>query len=111
MEKVIACCGINCNTCDARKATLTNDNSLREKTAAAWSAQFNANITADMINCTGCIEPGAKFSHCSNCEIRKCAQSKGFKTCANCSELETCEILKGLTQYVPDALDNLKSLN
>lgn len=111
MEKAIACCGINCDTCDARKATLTNDNELRSKTAAAWSAQFNAKITADMINCTGCTEAGVKFSHCSNCEIRKCAQSKGFQTCANCSELDTCATLKELTQYVPDAMNNLKSLN
>ena len=32
MEKVISCCGINCAGCDARIATLTDDNELRAKT-------------------------------------------------------------------------------
>lgn len=111
MEKVIACCGINCANCDARTATLNNDNELRAKTAAAWSAQFNAPITPEMINCTGCREEGAKFSHCSQCEIRKCAKSQNFETCGDCDKLGSCEIIKNLHQYVPEALDNLKSLN
>ena len=32
MEKVIACCGLNCATCDARTATIANDDDLRAKT-------------------------------------------------------------------------------
>ena len=34
MNDLIGCCGLDCETCDARIATLTNDNVLREKTAA-----------------------------------------------------------------------------
>jgi hypothetical protein len=111
MEKVIACCGLNCATCDARIATLANDNELRAKTAATWKVQFSAGITPEMINCTGCREEGVKFAHCAECEIRKCVQSKGFETCANCEKLEDCEITKSLHQYAPEALLNLKSLN
>lgn len=111
MEKVIACCGINCATCDARTATLNNNNELRAKTAADWSAQFNANITAEMINCTGCREEGSKFAHCNDCEIRKCAKSQGFNTCGDCDKLESCETVGNLLKYVPDALENLKGLN
>jgi hypothetical protein len=33
MEKIIACCGLNCATCDARLATVNNDNVLRALTA------------------------------------------------------------------------------
>ena len=40
MEKVISCCGINCAGCDARIATLTDDNDLRAKTAEKWSVDY-----------------------------------------------------------------------
>lgn len=111
MENFVACCGIDCAACDARKATLANDQELRTKTAENWSAQFGAAITAEMINCTGCREEGVKFSHCAECEIRNCAGNKGFKTCGDCSELENCAIVGNILQFVPDALTNLKSLN
>jgi hypothetical protein len=111
MEKIIACCGLNCATCDARVATVTDDDELRARTAEQWSVQFQADITPEMINCTGCREPGVNFNHCADCEIRNCAISKDFKTCADCDELERCAIVKGIHQYVPEALENLKALN
>ena len=111
MEKIIACCGLNCATCDARIATLSNDNELRTQTAEKWKVQFRAGITTEMINCTGCREEGVKFSHCSQCEIRHCVKSKGFETCADCDKLEGCVLLKDIHQYLPEALENLKSLN
>lgn len=112
MGKIIACCGINCADCDARRATIANDDELRKITAEKWSREFNApGITWEMINCTGCNEEGVKFGHCSMCEIRKCAQAKGFNTCGDCSELESCNIVAGVLKAVPDALANLRSLN
>ena len=111
MEKIIACCGINCAACDARKATITNDNELRIKTSEAWKAQYNPDITPDMINCTGCREEGVKIGHCPECEIRNCANSNNLRTCAKCDKLDNCVTLKNVLQFVPDALDNLKSLN
>jgi len=111
MGKIVACCGIDCATCDARKATLADDQELRTKTAESWSVQFNAAITAEMINCTGCREPGVKFSHCAECEIRICAKGKGFQSCGECSELDQCTTIGNILQFVPDALTNLKSLN
>ncbi len=112
MEKLIACCGINCAVCDARKATIADDDQLRKITAEKWSKEFNVpGITWGTINCTGCREEGIKFSHCGMCEIRKCVQAKGYNTCGDCSELETCSIVAGVLKAVPDALSNLKSLN
>jgi hypothetical protein len=112
MEKIIACCGIDCAGCDARIATLANDDQLREKTAAQWSQSYNsAGITAAMINCTGCREEGAKFAHCVECEIRNCANTKGYRHCSECADMESCAILGKITPYVPDAIANLKSLN
>jgi hypothetical protein len=112
MGKLIACCGLDCATCDARIALATNDNELRAKTAEKWKVQFNApNISPEMINCTGCREAGVKFEHCKQCEIRNCAISNDFKTCADCDKMESCSIVGNIHKYVPDALKNLKSLN
>jgi hypothetical protein len=111
MEKIIACCGLDCAGCDARIATMADDNELRFQTAEKWKVQYSAGITPEMINCTGCREPGVKFGHCSQCEIRKCADSKGFTTCAECEMLENCPTIKNIHQYVPDAIENLRSMN
>jgi len=112
MEKIIACCGLNCAACEARIATITNDNSLRAKVAEDWKVRYNApEILPEMINCTGCREAGVKIGHCSQCEIRNCAISKNFQTCADCDKLESCPTLGKVLQYVPEALQNLKSLN
>jgi hypothetical protein len=112
MEKVIACCGLNCATCNARIATLANDNELRAQTAEKWKVQHNAqSLTPEMINCTGCREAGVKFNHCDNCEIRNCVKSYNFQTCADCNKLDSCPTVGNLHKYVPEALDNLKSMN
>ncbi len=31
MKQLIACCGLDCESCDARIATVRDDNELREK--------------------------------------------------------------------------------
>ena len=111
MEKLIACCGLDCATCDARKATVTDDDKLRKETAEKWKEQISAEITPDMINCTGCREDGAKFAHCAECEIRNCVKAQGFDTCGDCDKLENCSIVGGIHKYLPEALTNLKSLN
>ena len=112
MEKLIACCGLNCATCEARIATITNDDELRKVTAEKWKTQYGApDISMEMINCTGCREEGVKIGHCAECEIRICVQAKGFATCADCKDLETCPIIGGMHKFVPEALENLKSLN
>ena len=111
MEKIIACCGLDCATCDARIATVNNDNELRAQTAEKWKVQYNPNLTPEMINCTGCREAGVKFGHCEQCEIRNCVHSKGYQTCADCENHENCSIVGNIHKYVPEALSNLKSLN
>ena len=32
MKQLIACCGLDCENCDARIATINNDDKLREET-------------------------------------------------------------------------------
>ena len=89
MKNLIACCGLDCETCDARVATLNNDNELREKIAKLWSGLNGVPITPDMINCLGCRTEGVKFAYCSDlCRIRKCVSEKGLSTCGDCREVD-----------------------
>ena len=111
MEKLIACCGLNCATCDARIATIADSYELRVQTAEKWKTMYNSNITAEMIHCTGCREEGVKLGHCAECKIRNCVISKGYDTCADCSELDTCQLVAHVHAFTPEALQNLKSLN
>ncbi len=112
MNKLIACCGLNCETCDAFIATMKNDDQLRKETAEKWQKAFNApGITVESINCTGCREEGPKFSHCSACEVRKCVNAKGYETCVACAEMETCAIVGFIHKAVPEAITNLRGLN
>jgi hypothetical protein len=110
MKNLIACCGIDCEFCDAHIATVNNDNELREKTAQQWSAMYNApHITAETINCMGCRADGVKFDYCKVCEISNCVKTKGFNTCGECDELEKCQTVGIVLQHVPTAKENLLS--
>ena len=112
MEKLISCCGLNCATCEARIATIKNDDELRKETAEKWKTLYNVpDMSPAMINCTGCREEGVKLGHWSMCPIRNCAKEKGYETCGECKELETCDIISGVLKFSPEALKNLRSLN
>ena len=60
MNSYIAICGLDCEACDARLATIDNDNDLRAKVAKEWSQLNGVEITLEMINCTGCRIAGVK---------------------------------------------------
>jgi hypothetical protein len=112
MKELISCCGINCENCEARVATVNNDDNMRKEVAEKWSAMFNSGgITPESINCTGCRMEGVKFAHCLyTCEIRKCVQAKGFGSCAECAEIDACQIVAPIFGAVPDARTNLQQL-
>lgn len=110
MNELIACCGLNCETCDARIATIRDDDTLREKTAELWSRLNGVEITKDMIRCTGCRMNGAKTPYCESlCPIRRCAMDKGYATCGDCSLLDQCETLKPIISTNSGAGNNLKN--
>ncbi|MDD3108406.1 MAG: DUF3795 domain-containing protein [Alistipes sp.] len=109
---LIACCGLDCEGCEARIATLTHNQTLKEQVAQKWSAMNHApEITADTIHCTGCRTEGVKFAYCSHyCEIRKCVYQKGWNTCGECPELEHCPTVGAIFQHNPRAKENLRGL-
>ena len=92
MKPFIAYCGLDCETCEARLATINNNNELRTKIAKEWSELNHVEITPEMINCEGCRIDGVKTPYCDSlCLIRQCARSRQYETCGSCGELETCE--------------------
>ena len=110
MKNYIAYCGLDCETCDARIATIHNDNAMREKVAGLWSELNGVEITPEMINCTGCRIPGVKTPFCDSiCPIRQCSMGRGVETCGSCGEMETCEKLAAIRTNNPDAYRNLKA--
>ena len=111
MNQLIACCGLDCEKCDARIATLANDNALREKTAALWTKLNGVTITSEMLYCTGCRMEGAKTPFCSTlCPIHNCVREKGLDTCADCAQMDACQTLGRMVANNPLALENLKQL-
>jgi hypothetical protein len=109
MEKMIACCGIDCISCPARLATVNNDQALREKTAVDWSAAYQAEIKPEDVKCEGCNGGGVLFHYPTVCEIRACVQKHELKDCSECPDY-ACEMLEDFFAMVPMAKDNLDAL-
>lgn len=109
MNKKIAYCGLNCQTCDAYLATIHNDQKLKVATAKKWARLNQAPILPEHIHCEGCRMPGAKTIFCETiCEIRKCAIKKEVSTCGGCSNLETCRTIESILKHNPSIIKNLK---
>jgi len=111
MKERIACCGLNCEQCDVRIATVHNDDALREKTAELWSELNHVTITKEMMNCMGCRADGVKTPFCNDlCEIRKCAGKRGFPTCGSCPELDHCQTVGMVIEHNPTARNHLEEM-
>lgn len=109
MKKYIAYCGLDCEKCDARKATVNNDDNLRKEVAKLWSELNGVEIKPKMINCSGCRIDGVKTPYCESlCPIRICAVDKKYNTCGDCKELEKCEKVSVIIKNNKDVLNNLK---
>ena len=110
MKKLIAYCGLDCEKCDARIATLNNDNELRHSVAKLWSEMNGVEIAPEMINCEGCRLDGVKTPFCDGmCPIRQCALGKKHETCGACSELGGCQKVGVVISDNAEAFNNLKS--
>ena len=108
MNPMIACCGLNCETCEARLATIQNDDALRAKVAKLWSDLNGVEITPEMINCEGCRMDGVKTPYCDTmCLIRQCAIGKKMETCGDCAEIQTCEKAGMILEKNEEARRNL----
>lgn len=109
MRDFIAYCGLDCEACEARLATVREDEALRRKVAEAWSELNGVEITPEMIHCSGCRVPGVKTPYCASlCPIRQCAMGKGLETCGACADMGSCEKLGAITANNADARRRLE---
>lgn len=112
MNQLIACCELDCESCDARIATLTNNNALRAKTAALWTKLNGVTITPEMINCTGCRVDGAKTPFCDKlCSVHNCVREKRLDTCAGVDVLDHAGILRDVKSIHSSDVDFLVTLS
>ncbi len=109
MKRMIAYCGLDCETCDAYLATLHDDDAQRVRVAKLWSELNGVEITPEMINCTGCRMDGIKTPYCDSlCPIRQCALRREVETCGGCADMETCEKVGMILGNNEEARRNLK---
>lgn len=109
MKDFIGYCGLDCEKCEARLATINNDDALREKVAKEWGEMNNMEFQKEWINCEGCRIDGIKAMFCDSiCEIRQCALKKQYETCKDCSEMRDCKKLKMITDHSAEATANMK---
>ena len=110
-NQLIGCCGLDCEKCDARIATITNDDALRERTAALWTKLNGVTITPEMISCTGCRIDGAKTPFCDKlCPVYNCVREKKLDTCADCPQTDGCPTLGCIAANSPFILENLNRI-
>ena len=110
MSKMISVCGLDCSVCPAHIAYLTDDQALREKTAAEWSKAYQAELTAVMINCVGCTaSDGVHIGHCYECAMRKCGLDRRVDNCGVCPDYG-CATIAGFLAKVPPAKANLEEI-
>lgn len=67
-------------------------------------------IKPEHISCMGCRTEGVKYLYCSDlCPVRKCVSEKGYDTCADCAEIDACEVVAQVFKNAPEARGNLKT--
>lgn len=108
MKDLIAFCGLDCETCEARIATINNDDTLREKVSKEWSKLNQVEITPEMINCVGCRVDGVKTPYCNKlCPIKNCATSNNVSICRSCTKLSDCQTIRMITDNNEIAKKNI----
>ena len=117
-----AYCGLDCRQCFGYTQTIPEAaKNLRrvmraERMKAAWAGMpflgdyDSFKKTLDRLaslSCKGCRENGGN----PWCKIRKCCRKKGYESCAQCDQFETCDKLKILETYHKDEhLRNLRKV-
>ena len=109
--EILAICGLDCGTCPAYQAHVTDDWGLREATAKEWSTAYGFDAKPEMIDCVGCtVVEGVHIGHCFECAIRKCGLERGVANCAVCGLFEGCATLGDFLAKVPQAKANLEKV-
>ncbi len=85
-------CGLYCGVCAILIAHRDNNTKFKERLVKLYQGGLgkgtlpgSQGLTVDDIKCDGCLS-GNRFMHCQQCEIRACAQAKGYAGCHECAD-------------------------
>jgi hypothetical protein len=107
---MIACCGLDCEKCEALVATRNNDDVLRHKVAKKWADLYGLPVKPEHINCEGCRSTGIKTYYCEQmCAVRKCVLDRELDNCAACDAFP-CANLEEIFKFAPQARYTLESM-
>jgi len=110
VDRIIGACGIVCSECPAYIATQADDADGIAKTAAEWSAQFDAEIKPENVWCDGCLTEGErKCGHTGECDVRACVVERKLANCAHCNDY-ACEKLTKFMEFVPEVKEVLDGI-
>jgi len=84
-NELTAPCGLYCGICGIHRATVTGDQGLMQKLAAAYS------VPVEKISCNGCLSE-KPFVYCRVCHIKSCTAEKGYEGCHQCGEFPCIRI-------------------
>lgn len=104
------CCGADCGSCAARRATERRDAAaLAELAAEQEGTGRRAFLLPSRLRCTGCLAPGAKSVTCAECAIRECALGGRVPHCGFCPDFP-CELGAEVWEALPEYKHNLEAL-
>lgn len=106
----MGCCGMDCDACESRRATVSGDNeALARIAASSESSGHGSFILPSRVRCTGCLAAGAKSVTCNECRVRLCAMENQMPSCAFCDEFP-CDLGNEIWEAAPEYKHNLKVL-
>ena len=108
--EIFGCCGMDCGSCEARRATERNDMEALSNIAVAEESRGGGSfILPSRMRCTGCTEPGAKSVACGGCSVRMCALQNGIPHCGFCEEFP-CDLGDAIWEAIPEYKKNLERI-
>jgi hypothetical protein len=112
---MIAYCGLDCEGCPIRQATLATDRALQRSMRIEIARQCTEHygipmLAEDVTDCDGCrSENGRIFKGCINCLIRRCVLGRRLESCALCPEY-ACDPLRKHFETDPVSRTRLDAL-
>jgi len=92
-------CGLYCGVCAIHIAHRDNNTKFKERLANLYKGGVpgkgtlpnSSGLTTADIRCQGCLSDDL-FMHCKQCEIKECANKKGYSGCHQCDEFPCTHI-------------------
>ena len=97
---MIAYCGLDCEACPIRQATMATDREVRRRMRIEIARQCTRHYgmlmkPEDVTDCDGCSSgSGRLFQGCLDCLIRKCAIERKLDSCSRCPDYACGTLLK-----------------